>query len=182
MKSRVLTLALALCFFSSANARLLEEGTWTVGGAAAIPFKWDAFGHLTVGVNVVPSMAYFVIDQLELVASLRVQGPIHQSEFVQAPREPVRYGFQFGANYYFDFDLGFYPYIGAAFGAEVADFKPISAQAYLEIPVGIAFIVSENLMIQIGAPVKVSLAPPGPTLGTAHVEWTPGFIGARVFL
>jgi hypothetical protein len=182
MKSRVLAVALLCCFFSTAHAYSLDRGSFSVGGGVRVPFKWDAFGHLTMGIDITPSMAYFAIDQLELVASLSFKGALYQNEFVQAPREPVHYGLQFGANYYFDFDIGFFPYIGVALGGEIADFKPISSLAYVEVPIGIAFIVRENLMIQFGAPVKVSLAPPGPTLGTAHVEWTPGFIGARVFL
>lgn len=180
MKSPVV--AFLAWVFVAANAYALERGTLALGGTMRVPLKWDAFGHMTVGADVAPTAAYFIMDQLELFTSLRVQGPLYQSEFVQATREPVRYGIQFGANYYFDFGLGFFPYLGCAGGAEVADFKPISTQIYLELPVGIAFLVRERLMIQIGAPIKVLLAPPGPTLGTAHVEWTPGSISARIFL
>ena len=171
MKSKLLFLIAFSCCLSL-EAKLLEKGSISIGGHALVPLSWDAFGHLSVSVDVMPSASYFIFDQLESVASLRIQG---------LPHEPTYYGLQFGANYYFDWDLGFFPYIGLALGAQMADFKVNSSRVFIELPIGIAFVVSNSLLIQIGAPLRFILAPPGPTLGTAHIEWSPGFVGSSVF-
>lgn len=181
MKPIVLLAFIALLAPIMIQADPLRQNALSLGGSARFPLKWDAYGHLSVGTEVLPAVSYFFSDQWEMVATLRAKGTIYQHEFVRTPREPVRYGVQLGVNHYFDFGFSFFPYVGIAGGVEMADFKPISTKLFAELPVGIAFIVSHSLLIQIGAPLKFSWEPPGLTMGTTHVEWSPGYVGAQVF-
>jgi hypothetical protein len=182
MKS-ILRIALLLMISAGAVAvKPLQNGAFTVGGSARLPIKWDTFGNVVVGVDASPSGSYFFADQWELNASLRIRGTAYQSPSLRSQRTPIFYGVELGVNYYFDFDIGFFPYLGVSLGGAIGDFKLQTTQLYVEVPLGVAFTVSENLMIQVGAPVKFLLHPPGPTLGTAFIEWTPAFVGARIFL
>lgn len=176
-------LAIACVMFSSQSfAHPFCKGSFSVGGAGRVPLKWDAAGYMSMGVDVAPSASWFFSDGWELNGSLRVDGVFYQHEFVRAPREPMHYGLAAGVNRYFDVNWGIQPYVGAAIGFSISDFKLISSKLYLEMPMGIAIVANENLLIQIGAPLRVSFEPPGVTTGTMHLEWSPGYIGAQVFL
>lgn len=181
MKS-LFRLLLVLCLpVSFLHADALQRGSMSVGGHARVSLKWDAFGNLASDLEAIPSFSYFFAKRFELTGGLRVEGRFFQDENVRAERSPMRYGFQVGVNHYFDFGLGFFPYLGLTAGADIADFKLVSTKLFVEIPIGIAFILGEDVMLQIGAPFRVSFEPPGATLGTVHPEWTPGYIGVRVF-
>jgi hypothetical protein len=152
----------------------------SLGGSARLPLKWDVNGNLSAGVEIVPQVSYFFFDQWELMFSAKFNGSFYQNELVRTPKEPLRWGAQLGVNYYFDLGLGFYPYAGLAVGADMADFKPTSSRLSLEIPVGLAFVVGEHLMIQVGAPLKMIFEGYGVTTGSPNFEWSPGYVGARV--
>lgn len=181
MKSivRILSFVVFPAFMVQASA--LDSGAMSIGGHARVSMKWDAFGNMSSSVEAIPSFSYFFADRWEVSGGLRLEGRFYQDENVRAEKAPVRYGFQAGVTHYFDFGLGFYPYLGLAAGADIADFKLMSTKLFVEVPFGVAFTLGDNAMLQLGAPFRVSFEPPGATLGTTHYEWTPGYIGARVF-
>lgn len=172
-----------LCLFlcAQASAGLLSQGSMSIGGAGRMPLKWDSYGNMSSRIEALPSFSIFIFDQVELNAAIRVSGTLSQDENVRTPKEPLRWGAQLGVNYYFDFGVGIHPYIGFAAGADMADFKPASANLFIEVPMGLAFNVSDRFMLQVGAPVRVSFEGYGIRPGTTHVEWSPGYVGGRVF-
>lgn len=154
-------------------------GTMSFGGSISVPIEWDPARGATVSANFQPQMGLFLSENWELVTSLKVKTPEFGKLVYGSRNQYWRWGFSAGANYLFTTQWPVRPFIGLAFGFEIANIAPSTANAAFDVPLGILVPLSDKVALQIGINTQIQLV--GAPNVFHRLKIDTGYFGVRAF-
>lgn len=159
------------------NELYLRKNLASAGGFIKFPFVIDKDNRLSLVMEAAPQFGYFIIDRLEISASIFTTVTIAVTD-EQTQWKPVEWGFMVQGKYYFELGSNIYFFVGGGLESRFVGNNFGNTQISALIPVGFLIPFNRRVALSVGTLIKVAFSAQS---GFKYFEVSPGYLGMQYF-